>query len=64
MNGVLQLKIYSQKQIINDYILLVAGKDIYLYKIRYIYIYTYIYISIYLKIVWKLAFLKIISTIT
>ena len=62
MNGVLQLKIYSQKQIINDYILLVAGKDIYLYKIRYIYI--YIYISIYLKIVWKLAFLKIISTIT
>ena len=60
MNGVLQLKIYSQKQIINDYILLVAGKDIYLYKIRYI----YIYISIYLKIVWKLAFLKIISTIT
>ena len=43
MNGVLQLKIYSQKQIINDYILLVAGKDIYLYKIRYIYIYIYIY---------------------
>ena len=42
MNGVLQLKIYSQKQIINDYILLVAGKDIYLYKIRYIYIYIYI----------------------
>ena len=39
MNGVLQLKIHSQKQIINDYILLVAGKDIYLYKIRYIYIY-------------------------
>ena len=60
MNGVLQLKNYSQKQIINDYILLVAGKDIYLYKI----IYIYIYISIYLKIVWKLAFLKIISTIT
>ena len=33
MNGVSQLKIYSQKQIINDYILLLAEK-----KIIYIYI--------------------------
>ena len=32
MNGVSQLKIYSQKQIINDYILLLAEKFIYIYK--------------------------------
>ena len=31
MNGVSQLKIYSQKQIINDYIPLLAEKNIYIY---------------------------------
>ena len=38
MNGVSQLKIYSQKQIINDYILLLAEKKLYIY----IYIYKFI----------------------
>ena len=51
MNGVSQLKIYNQKQIINYYILILAEN-------------IYIYISIYLNIFWKLEFLKIISTIT
>ena len=39
MNGVSQLKIYSQKQIINDYILLLAEKKLY--------IYIYIYINLF-----------------